>query len=162
MSTPVSDASETWIDPLFDAIVSEIQLTGFYDRVQTHEPKRPPGYNLTAAVWLQSLDPYPPGSGLNMTSALAVFIARTYSNMLKEPQDGIDPQAMRAAVSFMRRFNGNFDFGLHPLVRCVDLLGESGISLSLNAGYVDIDNTKFRVLDVTIPIILNDVWTQEP
>lgn len=158
MTTP--DGSESWIDPVFDAIVSEVQLTGYFDKVMQHEPKSAPHTGLTAAIWLQSLSPLPMKSGVAVTSGLAIYMIRIYSDMLKEPQDLIDPACMRAGANIIRRFHDGFDLGLHPLVYSVDLLGESGSQLSLDAGYVDIDNRKYRVMDITIPVILNDVWPQ--
>ncbi len=160
MSSPVSDGAESWIDLVFDAIVSEIQLSGYFDKVQIHEPKKKPGYGLKAAIWLQNMVPLPQASGLTVTSALCVFIVRMYSNMLAEPQDAIDPNLMRAGSNVIRRFHDNFDFGLDPLVRNVDLLGESGVALALNAGYVEMDNTHYRVMDITLPVIIQDMWTQ--
>jgi hypothetical protein len=80
--------------------------------------------------------------------------------MLKEPQDMIDPQLMRAASSIMRRYHDDFDFGLDPVVRNVDLLGSFGVALSLVTGYVEQDNVMMRIADITVPIIINDVWTQ--
>lgn len=162
MTTPLPSANENWIDPIFDAIVSDIQASGYFSKVNQHEPKRKPlTPGLTAAVWLQTMVPLAGASGLNSTSAMLVFTARFYSNMLKEPQDGIDPNLMRATSNVMRRYHDNFDFGLHPTVRNVDLLGEFGQPLAAQAGYVEIDGTMFRVMDLTIPVVINDVWTQQ-
>lgn len=160
MTTPLPDISESWLDPIFDAVVSDIQASGYFDRVNTHEPKRKPGYKLTAAVWAQNMAPVPADSGLAMTSARIVFMVRLYANMLQEPQDAIDPKLLKATANIMRRYHGNFDFDLDPLVRNVDLLGEAGIPLEANAGYLQIDQTMFRVMDITVPVIVNDVWGQ--
>lgn len=160
MTTPLPDSSEAWISPLFDAMVSEIQLSGYFDKVNTHEPKRKPGRGLTAAVWLQTLEPVGLVSGLDKSSALAVFIARFYILMQKEPQDYIDPSLMMASSNVMRRFHDNFDFNLDPMVRNVDVFGQCGTVMRLQAGYVEQDNAMFRVMDLTVPVILNDVWPQ--
>lgn len=161
--TAPADASETWLDPIFDAVVSDVQSTGYFDRVNLHEPKRRPVLTgLTSAVWVQSIDPISgsAGSGLASTSARVVFMVRLYSNMLKEAQDAIDPQLMKAGSSIMRRYHDDFDFSLDPLVRNVDLLGAFGIALSLVTGYLEQDGVMFRIADITVPVICNDVWTQ--
>lgn len=152
------DSSESWIEPIFDAVVSEYQRLGYYDRVNRHEPRRKPGRGLTAAVWLQSVIPLPQASGSDSTTALVVFTGRTYMNMTAEPNDMIDVWMLRANANLMRSMHGDFDFG--GIIRNVDLLGQFGTPLSLIAGYLDQDNTKYRIMDLTIPCVVNDVWQQ--
>lgn len=162
MTEPLTQttANEEWIDTLFDAVVSVFQRTGYFSKVNKHEAKRRPGKRLEAAVWFQNMRGVGAISGLKSTTALVTFIGRIYSDMLQEPQDMIDPEVMRAASSVMRQFNGNYDFGLHPTVRNVDLLGETGSQLDATAGYLTIGNTMMRVVDIIIPVIVNDVWEQ--
>jgi len=54
------------------------------------------------------------------------------------------------------------DFELGGNARNIDLLGQTGVQLSAQAGYVEIDNRLFRVMDITIPVIVNDAWAQTP
>lgn len=150
--------SEAWLDPIFDAVVSDAQASGYFDKVNLHEPKRKPGTRLTAAIWVQTIDPIALASGLASTSARVVFMLRIYSNMLKEPQDMIDPQVTKATSNLMRRYHDDFDFG--GTIRNVDLLGQFGVALAAQAGYLEIDNTMFRIMDMRIPCIVNDVWPQ--
>lgn len=161
MTEPTPDPSENWLDPIFNAVVSDILASGYFDKVNLHELKRKPGKGLWAAVWVQSIRPLPAGSGLASTSIQLLLIVRMYSNMLKEPQDAIDPALTKACSSLMRRYHDDFDFGLHPVVRNVDLLGTFGVALEATAGYQDMDeSTTYRIMDLTLPIIVNDVWTQ--
>jgi hypothetical protein len=163
MTTPLPDISESWIDPILDAVISDIQMSGYFDKIQTHEPKSAPGYGLTAAVWFLSLSPVPSGSGLDKTSARLALTVRLFSNMLMEPQDLIDPNLMRAASNLIRRWHDNFDFDLDPMVRNVDCLGAYGEALSAISGYVEHEQGKiYRIIDITVPIIINDVWPQVP
>lgn len=159
--TAPADASETWLDPIFDAVISNVQTTGYFDKVNAHEPKRRPVLTgLTAGIWVVSIDPLPTASGLDATSARVVFNLRLYQNMLMEPQDLIDPRLTKAASSIMRSYHDNFDFGLDPLVRNVDLLGHFGVALALVTGYLEQDNVMNRIVDITLPLIINDVWPQ--
>lgn len=150
--------NEQWLDDILDAVVSDAQLSGYFDKVNTHEPKRKPGSGLTAAVWVQSIDPIPLASGLASTSARIVFMLRIYSNMLKEPQDAIDPEVIKALSNLMRRYHDDFDFG--GVIRNIDLLGSYGVALAAQAGYLEIDGTNFRIMDLTVPCLVNDVWPQ--
>lgn len=143
---------------ILNVIVSHSLTTGYFDRVNTHEPKNPPGNGITTAVWFQSVGPAPRGSSLQATSARLVFTQRIYQNMTAEPQDEIDPEVLRAVDSLMRKYSGDFDLGGN--VRCVDLLGMAGIPLQAQAGYVNIGGKLYRVVDITLPLIVNDVWDQ--
>lgn len=158
MSAP--DSSEAWIDPIFDAVVSDVQATAYFRQVLPYEPKRAPTEGLTAAAWVQAMQPLGMLSGLTVSSGLLTFIVRIYSNMLQEPQDHIDPNMLRAASAIMRRYHDDYDFDLHPLVRNVDLLGMSGTQLSCVAGYLEVDRKMYRIYDITVPVIVNDMWTQ--
>lgn len=150
--------SEEWLDDILDAVVSDAQRSGYFDKVNTHEPKRSPGTGLKAAVWVQAIDPIPLASGLASTSARIVFMLRIYSNMLKEPQDAIDPEVMKAVSNLMRRYHDDFDF--EGTIRNVDLLGSYGVALAAQSGYLEIDGANFRIMDITIPCLVNDVWPQ--
>ena len=157
MTTP--DASEEWFDPIIDAVISDVQRTGYFDMVQGFEPGRMPGKGLTAAVWVIAIDPIR-ASGLASTSGRIAFNLRLYSRISKEPTDIIDPELMRAASSIMRQYHDDFDFGLTETVRNVDLLGAYGVPLSLITGWLEQSGGWFRIADITVPVIVNDVWPQ--
>lgn len=156
MSAP--DSSESWIDPIFAAVISDVQASGYFRKVNKHEPKRPPTMGLTAAVWLQRMFGVGLISGLNSTSGVLVFNVRIYSNAMTEPQDEIDPRMTRAAANIMRRWHDDYDF--EGVIRNVDLLGITQVQLDCNAGYLEIDRKIFRIYDITLPCIVNDIWTQ--
>jgi hypothetical protein len=158
----VTAVDEGFVNDIFDALVSDVQASGYFDRVNTHEPKRKPGRGLTAAVWCQGIESVGAASGLSVTSARLVFIVRLYSNMLKEPQDYIDPELLRATSSVMRRYHDDYDFSGYGVenVRNIDLLGAHGQGLSATAGYLEMDSGMFRVMDIFVPVIVNDVWQQ--
>ncbi len=151
-------ASGEWLDDIFDAVVSDAQRSGFFDKVNTHEPKKAPGTGLTAAIWLEAIDPIGLISGLASTSARLVFKLRVYQSMLMEPQDMIDPRMAKAIANLMRRYHDDYDF--EGAIRNVDLLGAYGVALSAVTGYLDIDGKMFRIADLTIPCLVNDVWPQ--
>jgi hypothetical protein len=143
---------------LINAVASEVLAAGFFDRVNGMEPKgAPPDTGLTAAIWVQTLAPVP-SSGLTSTSMLFTLSVRLYTSMLAEPQDMIDPQLMAAVDVLMAAYTGKFTLG--GLVRKIDLLGEHSEGLRGEAGYVQIDTKMFRVFTITVPMIVNDVYTQ--
>lgn len=143
---------------LFDQVLSHAMKLGVFERVNGHEPKNAPGGGLSCSVWVDSVDPLPAASGLNATSGRLAFHVRVMSSMLAEPQDGIDPEILSAVCTLMAEYSGNFTLG--GTVREIDLLGAHGIPLSAQAGYLEQDRKFFRVMVITLPVIINDLWTQ--
>lgn len=148
------------IAAILDGVVSHALMLGLFERVNAHEPANAPGHGLTCAVWADSVAPLPAGSGLASTSARVVFNARIYTSMLQEPADAIDPNMVAAVDALMSAYSGDFELG--GSVRNVDLLGQAGVPLSAQAGYLQQDGQLFRVMTIVLPVIVNDVWEQVP
>lgn len=142
-----------------NAIASHAMALGLFERVNTHEPKNAPGNGLTVAIWFQNVAPVR-ASGLAQTSARVEYSVRLYTNMLSDPQDMIDPNLAEAADVLINAYSGDFDLGGN--VRSVDLLGMAGVPLSAEAGYLNQDGKNYRVITITLPLIVNDVWEQVP
>ena len=144
---------------LVDALVTHAQASGRFETVNSHEPKSAPGNGLRVAIWADKVTPVRT-SGLNITSALVTLMVRVYSNMVSEPQDAIDPEIVGAVDVLMAAYSGDFELG--GLAREVDLLGAYGAGLSAQAGYLNQDGRLYRVVTITVPILVNDAWTQSP
>ncbi len=144
---------------LLEAAESHAMTLGLFDRVGRHEPKKAPGKGLHAAFWVQAIGPVR-SSGLNSTTGRVELRVRLYVPMLTEPQDSIDPQIMAAVDALMTAYSGDFTLG--GTVRSVDLLGAHGTPLSAVAGYLSQDQRLFRVMDIILPLIVNDLWSQAP
>ena len=143
-----------------DALQSHLLATGIFRRVNTHEPKNAPDTGLTAAMWVQSVRPSPNDSGLQKTTAGATYMVRIYNGMVNEPQDMIDPTITAAVDTVMTALSADFELGGNA--RNIDLLGQTGTPLEATAGYVTIGSTMYRIMDIQIPVIHNDVWDQSP
>lgn len=139
-----------------NAIVSHAAASGYFDRVHAHEPKNSPGNGLSCFVWVGGLQPH--RSGLNSTSVRVALNVQLRCPMLREPQDDIDLDLTRAADALMGAYTGDFDLG--AAVQCIDLLGQAGPGMGFEAGYLNQDNVLYRVFDVTVPLLINDVWSQ--
>lgn len=144
---------------VLNAVANKSARLGVFEKINKHEPKNAPGSKLTAAIWVQSVGPA--DAGLAVTNVKLVLTQRIYTSMISEPQDAIDPEVIRATDLVMASLTA--DHRLGGLVRCIDLLsleGRGGKPLEADAGYLQIDNKLYRVMDINIPIILNDVWEQ--
>lgn len=146
------------IDNLLDVVVSHALASGYFEKVNQHEPKNAPGSGLTAAVWVDDIRPALSSSGLNSSSAVIVFNIRLYTSMLTEPQDSIDPGMVKALNSLFLAYAGDFELGGDA--RMVDLRGAEGRPLSAAAGYLNQDNKLYRVFTITLPVIVNDAWDE--
>lgn len=144
--------------PILDAAVSHAMALGYFERVNAHEPKNKPGNGLTCALWVDRIGPALGSSGLASTTALLILNVRVYTSMLAQPADGIDPNLLDAVDGLMSAYSGDFELG--GLVRQVDLLGQFGTPLSAQAGYLPIDNKLYRVMTITLPLVVNDLWSQ--
>lgn len=146
---------------IFDRIASHAMASGQFDRVNQHEPKNKPGRGLTCAIWIDAIEPARGRSGLNKSTARVVVKVRVYTNMLQNPQDAIDPSVMVATDALFEAYSGDFELGSTD--RWIDLLGATqGHPLSAQSGYINIDNMTYRVMTITVPVIVENAWTQAP
>ncbi|MGH7774468.1 MAG: hypothetical protein ACREQA_19770 [Candidatus Binatia bacterium] len=143
---------------LFETVRSHVMASGYVEEARMHEPDNAPGDGISAALWLDSIRPVPPHSGLAATSALFLFNLRFYESGMTEPKDEIDPEVAQAVFAVMGAFTG--DFTLDGSVAYVDLLGHVSQGLKSESGYVNSSELIFRVMTVDIPIVINDAWVQ--
>jgi hypothetical protein len=146
------------VNALIDGVASIAMKTGAFRSVNTHEPKAAPGSGLRLAIWAQEIAPIAGASGLASTSGYVVLNARAYGNMLAKPEDDTDPRLMTAMTVLIGAYSADFTLG--GLVRNIDLLGMYGSKLGAQAGYLTIAGAMYRVMTVTVPCIVNDMWEQ--
>lgn len=154
-----NDLDQSDVEAILAAVESHALASGFFERVNGHEPRNMPSHGLTAAVWIDSIQPLPASSGLNITTYRLGLMVRIYLNGDAEPLDSIDPAMTAATGALMKAYNGDFTLG--DLVKDVDLLGNSGAPLSAQAGWLRMDDgARMRVMTITLPLIVNDLWEQ--
>lgn len=152
----------TTAQDLFDAIESHALASGEFDSVDTAEPKSAPGTGITCGIWMQAIGPAPDASGLAAVTSRVEFTITLYSAFITEPVDLIDPNLLHATIALMEDYAGDFRLSIISSVsiQSIDLLGAHGTPLQAQAGYVDIDGKMFRVMVITLPVIINDLWTE--
>jgi hypothetical protein len=144
---------------IMDLIRSQALATGRFASVNGHEPKSAPqvGSAITYAFWVDSIEPVE-SSGLASVSARLTIMGRVYASMFTEPADTIDPAIVDAASALIALYCTDLD--LNGRGRSVDVFGMEGTKVSAKAGYLEQDKKVFRVMDITLPIIINDVWDE--
>ena len=154
-----NDLTQEDIEAILAAVESHALTTGHFERVNQHEPLNMPSHGLTAAAWIDRIDPLPQASGLAISTYRLMLVVRIYSNGDQEPLDAIDPAILAATNSLLKAYSGDFTLG--GLVREVDLLGEYGAAMSAQAGWLPMaDNARMRVMTITVPLVVNDLWEQ--
>lgn len=146
------------VNDLYSRVMSGALQTGLFETVNGHEPKSAPGNGLTAAVWVDMITGVGAASGLSATSGVVTLNVRLYTPFLQEPPDAIDPNILAAASTLLSLYTGGFTLG--ATVRNIDLLGTFGRPLAAQAQYITQDNTAYRVMTITLPVVVNDLWTQ--
>ena len=145
---------------LTEAVASYAASTGEFDTVNTHEPKAKPGNGVTCSIWVDEINPVASASGLNAVTGLVTMTMRIQRPGLSQPADQIDPLLMAASASLMAKFAAGFT--MTGIVRNVDLLGQHSQGVRARAGYVNQDGTIYRVMDVMLPLVVNDLYPEEP
>jgi hypothetical protein len=158
MTTP-PNLSDAAILDVFSRIVSFALESGRFDQVNQHEPKSGPGVGLLCSIWVQDIR-LTRSSGLAAASGVLTMNMRLYMNFRSEPFDMIDFNILTATNWMMAQLCGDFQLGNADQVRNIDLLGSQGTPLNSKAGYVEIDKTVYRVMTLTIPIIVNDMFVE--
>jgi len=93
-------------------------------------------------------------------TGLIIITLRPQMPFLSQPADQTDPLIMRAVAALITKFAGGFT--MTGVVRNVDLLGQHSQGLRAKTGYVNQDGTVYRVTDVSLPLIVNDLFQEEP
>lgn len=146
------------IENILDQAVSHAMQLGVFDSVNQHELTSKPGNGLVCAIWGQLGDPIQRRSGLDSTTMRIELTVRIYYPIASEPKDYIDPYMIKSADLLMEAYSGDFDLG--GAVAEVDLLGAYGRGLGFTAGYVELAGAMMRVIDICLPLVAQDVWTQ--
>lgn len=148
------------VSGILDAALSHASASGYFEQVNGHEPANPPSTGgITAAVWANRIVPVRT-SGLGSASMLVVLNVRLYQPSMSEPQDAIDPDMVAAVDALCAAYVGDFTLG--GLVRQVDVFGQHGQPLDVRAGYVQQAGSVYRVMTISLPIVVNDIWTEAP
>lgn len=145
---------------LFQAIESHALKLGVFRSVNTHEPLNPPPESPACSIRLGPMRPEPGASGLNNTSGRITFLIGIYSSLRKNPaaMDAIDPGVLGAACVLLSEYNGAFTLGNVAGVRNIDVMAATGAP-----SYVtDLDGKPFRYYEITLPIVINDMFSQAP
>jgi hypothetical protein len=141
-----------------DRLTSHALASGYFDSVNETKIDEPTGGgNITCGIWADDITPLR-SSGLASTSVRIVFKVRLFTSTEASPESYVERVMVEAADALFSAYSGDFELGGEA--RNIDLLGIHGASLACNAHYMNLSGTIYRVMDLTVPILVNDVYDQ--
>ena len=144
---------------LFAAMKTQAEQSGLFQRVIGHEPRSAPGAGYSYCLWLGPVQPVGRVSGLGQTAGRVIINARVLTPLIEKSEDQIETQMLRTILQLIGFYSGSITVG--GTVMEIDLLGAYGVPLEAgNVGYMEIGGSHFRVAELTIPVIIDALWTQ--
>ena len=132
---------------------SHLAAAGYFRHVQIGEPKSAPTQRFTAAIDMVAIDPH--DITLAAICALYTMKVRVYDNMTHEPQEDVELEMAIVVDKVMNDLSGDFTLG--GTVRGIDMA-----QLNTRWAFLEVDRTMYRIADISIPIIVNDVAVLSP
>jgi hypothetical protein len=143
---------------LVTALTQYAKTTHLFDRVAPFETADPTGQRVTFDVWLGRVAPARGRSGLDSTSLRVEMTARITVGMARKHLETIDTDLSAAVAALITAYSGDLDLGVPGAE--IDALGAYGDPLSGTGGYWAHNGQGYRTFDLTIPIVIDDAWTQ--
>ena len=144
---------------LFANLKTQADTSGLFQRVLGHEPRSAPGGGFSYALWLGPISPVPGLGGLTATAGRVEFQSRIYVPFLEKSEDQIETDLMRKVLQMIGFYSAEFTAG--GTVYAIDLEGMHGAPLEAGTfGYIDLGGTICRVAELSIPVLIDNLWTQ--
>jgi hypothetical protein len=154
----VSGLDAAAVGSLYSALTSHAKTLGMFTDVKSHEPDSPAPKGPSLAIITGPITVAP--SGLGETSLRWNVLHRIYYPRPAKPLEQTDPALIAAAMVLMSSLCSDLDltgYGAPAgLVRAVEAL-----AIEAEPKYLMQDGSEYRVIDVTVPITINDAFGQE-
>lgn len=148
----MSNFSQADAEALFSRIRSAAKGLGIAAAVIGHDPESQPPAGVSYSIMLGPVKPIL-SSGLAAVSGEVTLMVHVWNSAAGRPLDKVDPQVLWATCALMGALAGSFTLG--GTVREVDLF-----SMTAQPGYVPFGGKEYRVMQITVPIEINDMWTE--
>lgn len=136
-----------------DAMRSHLMATGRFTDVRIGEPKDPPA-NFTAALMSDEADV--PETTLSANVDRYAFVIRVYANM-RDNEEQIELRLLDIYDETEAELFGEFDLG--GTIRSIDATGYRGTWGYQSIGRTDGTGIMYRILDIRVPVIVDDSAT---
>ena len=140
-------------------IESKIAASGQVRQTQVGEPKSPPSTLPAAAIFMDSVRIYKMTVDGGTGEVHAVNI-RIYADMLAEPQEWNEYGLAEVAENLINKLLTDAD--LNSKIMTIDAAGMAGQGLEMRWGYLDVSGKMHRIVDIGLPLLVNDSITIAP
>ena len=140
------------IKSTIEAISSFLQAGGYIEKEGVGEPKSPPAEELSASVFMDSVGVVE--LTLGTTIEIHTVNIRLYMKMLQEPTEQVEYKLAEVVSDIGSDLLGDYDLG--ATIRNVDAGGSKGSAMRAQWGYLDLGGTMFRVVDLFVPLLVDD------
>ena len=147
------------IKATLEAVQNHLLKGAYLKKVQIGEPKAPPSEPLAAALFMNRVGIVLIFAGGDTRESHVVTL-RVYRDMLAEPQESIELDLALAVSDLSSDLLGEFDLG--ATIMSIDAAGAHGTPYGAEWGYVDVGGRMYRIVDVTIPLIVDGSATMVP
>jgi len=150
------------ISDTLDVVLGHVASSGHVSGSSLGEPVIPPEgvERLFGSVYMRStsvLIVYGDGA----TQESHVVVVRLYRPVLREPVADGERELAIAASELLEDLAEDFTLG--ATVREIDVAGgQGGVSLGSEWGHIEMGNLMYRVVDITVPVIVDDSATSAP
>ena len=142
------------------AIESHISSTGYVSNVQVGEPVSPPDANdkIFGAIFMNSANVVELSLGTTIElHSVTVRLHRRAAFGQGDNAGEVEEEMALALSQISSNLIGEFDLG--GTLRAIDIAGQYGSALTATWGYVTIAQTMFRIVDLVLPLIVDDSAT---
>ena len=134
-------------------IESKIKASGQVRYSQVGEPKAPPGSLPAAAIYMDSVRIYRTTVD-GGTGEVHTVNVRIYADMLLEPQEWNEYGLAEVAENLVNALL--IDADLSSKIMQIDAAGMAGQGVAMNWGYLDVGGKMHRIVDISLPLLVND------
>lgn len=142
------------------AILSKAQANGFVSEVQIGEPKSPkapPGGAKKVFAAVQMVSATVVETVLDKSIEVHTVMVRLYGDAIAEELEETELMLADCTSELMTDVQEAFTLGSE--IRNVDVAGQYGQALNAQWGHAELSRVMFRIVDITFPLIVQDVAT---
>ena len=138
------------------AIESKVAASGQVKYVQVGEPKAPPSTLPAAAIYMDSVRVASMTVDGGTREVHTVNI-RVYADMLAEPQEWNEYGLAEVAENLINKLLTDAD--LSSTIMQIDVAGMAGQGVEMRWGHLDVGGKMHRIVDIGLPLLVNDSIT---
>jgi hypothetical protein len=140
-------------------IRDELSKINYFSTVEIGEPKSPPADQYASAyIWMDSVTTVQ--ASLNGSIEVYLTTVRLMTGLFEEPIELIETQTAEAYSKASEALFANFS--LDNKIRNIDAAGQYGASYGGTWGHLDLGGNLYRIVDITLPLIVDDSATFAP